>query len=125
MKPNGLTIGTAITAPRRLFASSSRITRRTTSTPLSSSPWIAPEIHTWGPCDRPLMTTTGKVSVAPVTTLAKGSSILVFRPGRTVVSPTVIGSLRRSSGTCVVFDVLDDQGGYVDTAGALDALEPW
>jgi hypothetical protein len=37
--------------------------------------------------------------------------------------PTVMGWLILSSGANVVFDVLDDEIGDVDTAGVLDALE--
>lgn len=90
--------------------------------PLSSSPWIVADSQMFGPADRPFMTLTGRDSVAPVTTLAKGSSIWTFRPGRTVTSPTVIGSLTLS-GTNVVFDEFDNQVGDVDPAGAFYALQ--
>ena len=98
------------------------MTRRMIWMPFSSSPWMAADSQMLGPADRPLITLTGRVSVAPVTTRAKGSSIWTLRPGLTVTSPTVMGSFT-FSGTNVVFDVLDNQICDVDTAGPLDPLE--
>lgn len=106
---------------------------RTISTPLSSSPWMAPESQTWGPGLLPLMTATGRYSCEPVGTLANGRSIRDLRPGATTRLPTVIGSLRisgpRATTRCfqsgVVLDELDYLAGNVDAAGGLDALEAW
>jgi hypothetical protein len=86
---------------------------------------MAADNQMFGPAERPLITFTGKDSVAPVTTLANGNSICTFRPGLTVTWPTVMGSLILESGSNVVFDVLDDQVGDVDSAGGLDAFETW
>ena len=116
-------MGTAMTAPRRFLASSSLMTRRMIWIPLSSSPWIAADNQILGPADRPLITFTGSDSVAPVTTLANGSSIWTFRPGLTVTWPTVMGSFTLLSGANVVFDVLDDQVCDVDATDGLDAFE--
>lgn len=93
--------------------------------PFSSSPWIAAESQMRGPEDRPLITATGRASSDPVGTLAKGNSIRARRPGRTVTSPMVTGSLFRGSDTGGFLDVLDDRPGDVDSAGALDSFQAW
>jgi hypothetical protein len=86
---------------------------------------MAADSHTCGPGERPLITFTGSDSVAPVTTLAKGSSNWILRPGGTVTPPTVMGPLVWSSGGNVVFYVLDDLVGDVYPTGRFDALETW
>src|SRR3970040_2040367 len=123
-------MGTAITAPRRLFASSALITLRTTSTPLISSPWIPPETQTLGPEVRPLMTAMGSAASVPEGRWAKGSSMRTFRPGGTVTLPMVIGSFLVSTTATaaglvgVVLDELDDGVGDVHTARHLYPLQP-
>src|SRR3970040_2154812 len=121
-------MGTAITAPRRLFASSALITLRTTSTPLISSPWIPPETQTLGPEVRPLMTAMGSAASVPEGRWAKGSSMRTFRPGGTVTLPMVIGSFLVSTTATaaglvgLVLDELDDGAGAVHTEHHLTAV---
>ena len=123
MKPRGLTIGTAMSAPLNVLASNSLRTLRIIWIPLSSSPWMAADSQTCGPRDLPLMTFMGSASVAPVTTFANGNSSWTFRPGLIVTPPTVMGVLGRVSITDVVFDVLDYQICNVDSTGTFDAFE--
>ena len=71
------------------------------------------------------MTATGMVSSEPVATLANGSSIRHFRPGRTTTSPTTMSSLRSDLGIALDLDVIDDRTGYVDATRSFYALESW
>lgn len=75
------------------------------------------------------MTAIGSEASEPVGIRATGSSIFIFLPGGTVISPMVIGSLRLSGtaaslrfGVGVVLHELDDRICDVDPAGLLYAL---
>src|SRR5665811_1466032 len=134
MKPNTFTTGTAMMAPRSVLTSSLRNTWRMISTPLSSSPWIAPDSQMVGPGWRPLTTATGIDRREPVGSRATGISKRLVFPGSIVSSPRVTGALRSVVNVClslllgrllgVVLDEADDRAGDVGLARLLDALEP-
>src|SRR5262245_38442759 len=104
------------------------MTRRTTSTPLSSSPWIAALRNTVGPRSRPRMTITGTLTAVAVYDSLAFRRICWIVPRRISRPPMVSGmsggrpaSLFRAG---EADRVLQDRGGDVRPRRPFQPLEP-
>src|SRR5436190_7611436 len=93
MNPSTLTTGTATSVPRNSLGDRAAISSRITSTPITSSPWMAPLTQTTGPGSRPCTTRTGRLTSPPVTSRVIGSSTSRAAPARTRTLPMAKDSL--------------------------------
>src|SRR5581483_49844 len=87
MKPRTLTTGTATSVPYRSLGLRVARSRRTTSTPITSSPWMAALTQIVGPSCFPCTIWTGRLTSPPVTRRVIGSSTSLREPGRTRTCP--------------------------------------
>src|SRR6478672_10751849 len=87
MNPSTFTTGTATRVPCSVLADTCPRTRRITSTPTTSSPWMAALTQTTGPGSRPCTTWTGMLTSPPVTRRVSGSSTDLLAPARTRTPP--------------------------------------
>jgi hypothetical protein len=81
-----LTIGTPITVPPSCPGWIAFTTRRTISTPLSSSPWMAAVKHNTGPGRVPCTTVIGLITSPPAKLMLAFHSSLALAPGKTSLS---------------------------------------